>query len=287
MATEILIAIIILTLLVVPLLVTAGRNMSSAYNHQANGDGLPIQDANAPEWARGARHITNSPNSNARRVAEYARNLDPPQSVSTDTCIDVPGDTTQQHDLSRGLSPQDFQPVHRDRRIERDKRREMVQHVLKSTSEWGYYVFDQLMTEDAGVIDYLVVGPPSICSITLRDEPGSITATPDSQVLVDGKPLADDPRRQAREIGDDLMARLPDNEKPINFLICFTQADMYMGEDADPYRGLCTIWGLSPSLDPEENGEAFNGAEIEEYAELIEQIYERPPFVTPHQEGKP
>lgn len=177
-------------------------------------------------------------------------------------------------------SPGDQEVTEREDRISRDKRRELVRSALRGTAVHGYYIFDDLMSEEAGMLDFLAVGPLSICAIVVRDEPGVITALPDRTVLLDGWRFSDDPRRQADELRAEVISRLCDADKPINYLICFTRADIYSGKDLVPYQGLCTVWTLAWSLDPE-GEEALNAAEAAEYAELVQQFYGRPPFVTP------
>lgn len=43
----------------------------------------------------------------------------------------------------------------RDRRLARDDERERVRAALKFAAHYGYYVFDELVTEHAGTLDYL------------------------------------------------------------------------------------------------------------------------------------
>ena len=184
-------------------------------------------------------------------------------------------DATQSADSLEGQ-----QVTEREYRLGRDKRRELVRSALRGTAVHGYYVFDNLMSEQAGMLDFLAVGPDTICAIIVRDEPGAITALPDRTVLLDGRRFSDDPREQAHELRSDVISRLSDTDKPIDYLICFTRADIYSGKDLAPYQGLCTVWTLAWSFDAEDD-QALNEAEVAEYAELIQQIYGRPPFVTP------
>ncbi len=151
---------------------------------------------------------------------------------------------------------------------------------LSAAGPLGCYVFDELVTDEAGKIDYLVVGPLSVCAVIVRDEHGVVKAAPDRTLLVDGRPLEDDPRRQASELTDDLVEKLSGFDPPIASLICFTNAELEPGDDPSLMRGTCTLWTLSWNLDPE-GEEELTATDIEELAERIEQAYGRPPFVSP------
>ncbi len=168
----------------------------------------------------------------------------------------------------------------REQRFEQARRLQRLRAALSAAGPLGCYVFDELVADEAGKIDYLVVGPLAVCAVIVRDEPGVVTAAPDRTLLVDGRPLEDDPRRQASELTDDLVEKLSDFDPPIASLICFTNAELEPGDNPSLMRGTCTLWTLSWNLDPE-GEEELTAADIEELAERIEQAYGRPPFVSP------
>jgi PAS domain-containing protein len=185
----------------------------------------------------------------------------------------------------RGLSGDEGeQKTARERRIERAERRERVRSALRAAAAYGYYVFDDLTTEDAGNLDYLAIGPASICAVIIRDEIGVVTAAEDMSLRLDGRPFEDDPRAQAEELTNDVFAKLNETVKPIDYLICFTRAEIRAGADTQPLCGVCTLWTLSSNLDPE-GEEEINAAEVEELAESIQRTYGRRPFVTPHDDA--
>ena len=61
----------------------------------------------------------------------------------------------------------------REERIERARRKDLVRTALRSAAAHGYYIFDELLTEEAGMIDFLAVGPVGACVVVVRDEPGA------------------------------------------------------------------------------------------------------------------
>ena len=75
----------------------------------------------------------------------------------------------------------------RERRIVRAERRDLVRAALRSAAAHGYYVFDELMTEEAGMIDCLTIGPVGACLVIVRDEAGDVTADVDGALYLDGR----------------------------------------------------------------------------------------------------
>jgi hypothetical protein len=64
----------------------------------------------------------------------------------------------------------------RERRIARADRWELVRSALRSAAAHGYYIFDALMTTEAGMIDFLAVGPVGTCVVVVRDAEGHVAA---------------------------------------------------------------------------------------------------------------
>ena len=156
---------------------------------------------------------------------------------------------------------------------------------LRSASAHGYYVFDDLMTEEAGLIDFLAVGPVGAVVVVVRDEAGDVTADVDGTLYLNGQPFADDPKRQAADLAEDVNARFEDTGAYAYRVVCFTRAELYyLGENVDKVlKGVCPTWDLPLS---------FAGAPIDhtpadvtEIADRVREAYGRPPFVTPEQGG--
>lgn len=173
----------------------------------------------------------------------------------------------------------------REERIERARRKDLVRTALRSTAVHGYYVFDELMTEEAGMIDFLAVGPVGACIVVVRDEPGQVTADVDGTLYLDGRRFEDDPKRQAGELEDEVTAMLESISAQCYDIICFTRAELfYLGEDREAVlKGVCQVWDLPLSFaDAEED---HSPADVAEIADHIQEVYGRPPFVVPEEEN--
>jgi hypothetical protein len=174
--------------------------------------------------------------------------------------------------------------ISRRERIARAERWEHVRLALRSAAAHGYYVFDDLMTEEAGMIDFLAVGPMGPCVVVVRDEPGTVVADVDATLYVDGRSFSDDPRRQAEELEEVVYAKLGEGEYTVYHVICFTQANLqYAGDDVDVLHGVCPTWDLPLTFSnaPIDH----TPADVAELADLIRETFGRPPFVVP-QEGE-
>lgn len=173
----------------------------------------------------------------------------------------------------------------RDRRLARDDERERVRAALRFAAHYGYYVFDELVTEQAGTLDYLAVGPPGATAVIVREDEGIFIAEPYTyEWFLNGYHFEDDPRQQADEQTDDVVARLTRKDVPVGFYICFTRAEIRYSRNPEAYEGVARLWTLPRSF--ERGEEIFNPAEVGEIADDVERIYGRPPFVTPvHEQG--
>lgn len=168
----------------------------------------------------------------------------------------------------------------RDRRLARDDERERVRAALRFAAHHGYYVFDELVTENAGTLDYLAVGPPGATAVIVREDEGIFIAEPYThEWFINGYHFEDNPRQQADEMTDDIVARLTRKDVPVDFYICFTRAEIRYSRNPEAYKGVTRLWTLPRGF---ERGEAeFNPADVAEIADDVERIYGRPPFVKP------
>lgn len=177
----------------------------------------------------------------------------------------------------------------RERRIARDAERERVRAALRFGASYGYYVFDELVSEDAGTLDYLAVGALGMCAIIIREDEGIFIADPyNYEWYLNGYPFEDDPRQQKIELTDDLKNRLrgarPPHTKeiPVDSMICLTRAEIhYSTDNSEAYKGTTDLWNLTLAFDEEQ--EKLTPEDVEAVAREVERAYSRPPFVRPDQ----
>ena len=171
----------------------------------------------------------------------------------------------------------------REERIERARRKDLIRTALRSAAAHGYYVFDELMTEDAGMIDFLAVGPIGAVAVIVRDEAGDVTADADGTLYLEGCRFEDDPLLHAGDLARDVNTKLEHTGAHCYDIICFTRAELfYLGDDPDAaLEGVCPIWDLPLSFaDADEN---HTPADVAELADHIRRVYDRPPFVVPEE----
>lgn len=167
-------------------------------------------------------------------------------------------------------------------RIARAERREHVRLALRSAAAHGYYVFDELMTEEAGMIDFLAVGPVGAIVVVVRDEPGTVTADVDSALYLNAQPFPENPRQQAAALAEDVNAKFDGTDVYAFHVVCFTRAKLkYLGEDEDVLWGVCPTWDLPLAF--EEAEKEHTPADVAELADLIREAYGRRPFVVPEE----
>lgn len=173
----------------------------------------------------------------------------------------------------------------RDRRLARDDERERVRAALRFAAHYGYYVFDELVTENAGTLDYLAIGPPGATAVVVREDEGIVVPDPYKYTLyIDGYLFKDDPYQQRTEQADDVIARLTRGDVPVNAMTCFTRAELRDCRNPEANKGITHLWALARMFG---NGEAnFNPAEVGEIADDVERIYDRPPFAKPISEQR-
>lgn len=139
------------------------------------------------------------------------------------------------------------------------------------------------MTEEAGMIDFLAVGPVGACVVVVRDEEDDVTAEVDGTLYLGGQRFEDDPNRQAEDLVADVNARLFDIGESACHVICFTRAAIYyVGEDQDVLTGVCPTWDLAlPFASAEVE---HTPADVAEIADRVREVYGRPPFVLPEED---
>ena len=169
----------------------------------------------------------------------------------------------------------------RERRIARDNRRDRVRSTLRAISaQCGYHIFEHLMTEEAGSIDFLAVGPVGAVVVTVRDEEGVVSISEDGEMLLDHRTFEDDPRRHVDELADDVIARIQRTDGTALTSICFTRAEVEYPGNLEPARGVCTIWTLAWPFGDQDD-KRLTSADVAELAEEVERVYGRLPFARP------
>lgn len=171
-------------------------------------------------------------------------------------------------------------PDKREQRINRQTDYERVRSALRAGAANGCYVFDALMTDEAGLLDYLVVGTYGITAIVVRGEHGDLRVDPETHELhIIRSPFADDPRRQVMDLLEDVARKLSRTDVPIFFAMCFTRAEFQYSDNPEAERGIYQTWGLPRMFEDRE--EVLESEDVDELARSIESIYARPPFVRP------
>ncbi len=172
-----------------------------------------------------------------------------------------------------------------ERRVAVARETEHVRLALRSVSRHGYYVFDALATEEAGLLDYAAVGPLGLIAILVRTDRGCVGfGACKDEILLDGKPFDDDPFEQARELTTALDTELFDDCGDVWGIVCFLHATFELDEERKPPLGTTPLWELSWALDPEGREMLFTPADIEEIAEKVQRVYGRPPIITPNRD---
>lgn len=172
-------------------------------------------------------------------------------------------------------------PDARQRRINRETDYERVRSALRAGAHHGCYVFDSLMTDEAGLLDFLIVGPYGISAVIVRGEHGDVMADPDTHELhIIRSPFEDDPRRQVMDQLGDVERKLSRTDVPTFFLMCFTRAEIKDSGNPEAEKGLCQTWGI-PRMFEDRNEVLESPEDMDTLARSIESIYARPPFVRP------
>lgn len=171
-------------------------------------------------------------------------------------------------------------------RIARDKGREEVRSALRFGADYGYYVFDELVTEGGGTLDYLAVGALGMCAIVVRGEKGAFIIDPyNHEWYLNGYPFDEDPRQQKDEMTNDLKARLCyartlASEVPVSSIVCLTRAEIRGNGSDEPYRGVTELMTM-PMVVFGQGDDKFTPEDIDALAREVERVYSRPPFVRP------
>lgn len=181
---------------------------------------------------------------------------------------------------------EDIPRTQREKRLALAREKQMVRSALMSAARHGYYVFDELITDDAGIIDFFAVGPLTACAVLVRSDRGYISWDKGrNKLLIDGRDFEDDPHQQASGLVDDVDRKVFGNDYSIRFLICFMNTEFEVDENRLPPYATTPVWELPWALDPE-GEENLNRARIEEIVEKVQEVYGRPPIIRPEMAGE-
>lgn len=199
--------------------------------------------------------------------------------------LDEVGEETKARTLPRSGGPH-AHANSRERRIERDRRHEHVRVALRgAAAAHGMYVFEALMSEEAGQMDFLAVGPDGLTVVVVREDEGDVTDMPPQKLFINDRPFEDDPRRQAWELVDEVNLRFDDRFEVFD-VICFTNARLWLCDDEPVQQeqdvsNICTTWGLLNTVAPAEEDSRLTPADVADLADTIRVSYGKPPFAVP------
>lgn len=172
-----------------------------------------------------------------------------------------------------------------ERRIAAARETEYVRLALRSICRHGYYVFDNLIAEGTGILDYMAAGPLGLIAILVRTDQGCVGfGQRKGEIMLDGKPFEDDPFEQARQLTAAIDKALFDDCGDVRGIVCFPYASFELDEERKPPAGTTPLWELSWALDPEDRETMLTPADIKEIAEKVQRVYGRPPIVTPNRD---
>ncbi len=181
-------------------------------------------------------------------------------------------------------------PAHRQIQAEETRRRRLVEaeskerarSALRALSSRGYYVFDEIVTDSAGIADHLAVGPWGVCVVLVLDHPdGRVERdTETNQFIFRRRLFPEDPDERGAALVYDIVPRIFGESGPIAYYVCFTSAGTEKGERDDYPEGSCSVWNLSEELCPAREPE-MSPEEVALAAQRVRAAYSRQPYVRP------
>ncbi|MDP9437571.1 MAG: hypothetical protein M3P49_02315 [Actinomycetota bacterium] len=194
----------------------------------------------------------------------------------------------------------------RTMRISHARGREKMRSALLPLPAHGYFVFEDLLTDEAGAVDFLAVGPGGIHYAALVPHEGSVWRHEQDDrlywgqesVLLDaetderdwyGGPFEEDLDAMIRALGEDVASKVYGGEGGSLFpYLCFTEARLHVSDGKHP-RGVVSVWDLAYQIsitDLAEYGRHnLPPEEVERFAAVIEETYGRPPWLVPEPHG--
>jgi len=191
-------------------------------------------------------------------------------------------------------------------RISRARGREKMRSALLPLPAHGYFVFEDLLTDGAGAVDFLAVGPGGIHYAALVPHEGSVWRREEDDrlywgresVLLDaetderdwyGGPFEEDLDAMIRALGEDVASKVYGGEGGSLFpYLCFTEARLHVSGGKHP-RGVVSVWDLAYQISLTDltgyGRHNLPPEEVERFAAVIEEAYGRPPWLVPEPHG--
>jgi hypothetical protein len=180
----------------------------------------------------------------------------------------------------------------RAERLETASATERMRAALRAAGEHGYYAFDAVATDGAGMLDYLAIGPRGVWLILADHHRAFVERDGESgELLADGTPFEEDLDARLEELSRELGSTLLWAGEPVGSLICFTRATLRRdGENMDP-EGTASVWDLAWTLSPVGSTAgppvgppAIPPEAARDLAARTREAYGRAPFVRPQGE---
>jgi hypothetical protein len=160
----------------------------------------------------------------------------------------------------------------RRRRIAHAEGRERVRSAIRPLAREGYYAFEDLLTDEAGAVDQLLVGPNGVYAVVVRSDRGAvwrrhserryyldpsggaIDAAIGATIYSAGRPFEEDLEQVVAALTADLRRKLFGGGEPgggpVFHQLCFTEAQLAFGADPDcPHGGtppdLTMVWHMA------------------------------------------
>ncbi len=212
----------------------------------------------------------------------------------------------------------------RRRRIAHAERRERVRSAIGPLAREGYYAFEDLLTDEAGAVDQLLVGPNGVHAVVVRSDRGAVwrrhserryyldpsggtTEAATGATIYSGRPFEEDLEQMVVALTADLRRKLFGGVGPVFHQLCFTEAQLAFGADPDcPHGGtppdLTTVWHMAdkalggryvvvdreapePAAARDPEPLHYDPEEVEDLARAVAGIYDRRPWLAP-QDGE-
>ena len=189
------------------------------------------------------------------------------------------------------------------RRINEANAREKVRAALTPLADEGYFAFELLTTEEAGIIDQLVVGRTSVTLVVVMAQEGLVWEDEGTGRLLWGRqsrtdpatgrtrwwgePFEEDPHQVINAMREDAQRRIFGGPGPVWGHLCFTEAELGEREDGADPAGAVSVWDLAERIPrgpaPVEGQEYFDPDEVAELARKVRDAYGREPWLKPEE----
>jgi hypothetical protein len=208
----------------------------------------------------------------------------------------------------------------RRRRIAHAEGRERVRSAIRPLAREGYYAFEDLLTDEAGAVDQLLVGPNGVHAVVVRSDRGAVWQRHSERryyldpsggaidaatgaTIYSSRPFEEDLEQVVAALSADLRRKLFGGGGPVFHQLCFTEAQLAFGADPDcPHGGtppdLTTVWHMAdkalggrylvvdreapePAAARDPEPLRYDPEELEDLARAVAGIYDHRPWLAP------